>query len=643
MPSDATTAAALPAPESLAALAKGKPGAVSPPSVPKIIAPAKPKAGTPSKHKGKASPKPKLSSSSKPAAVATTQSSTSLRSSSATAISATSTGDGLFPTPFGGLFPTPGFGLGLFPTPSVDLFIRAPAEDASKNSFIPEAVAAAVPPRTPEQGSLDGPENLRIRLVVPAPATPERPALVDRTIHLNGQEWYLTEMFRTPKNAATFPNYTAISYRWYDGRLPNPFFDGYLMSNLTLPSLESAMRNSPQEAFWIDCFSIPAEKPLKGIILDLLSNIFSAAHEVIVPLGLNSRKTLPLLAGKSDLATTPLPDLESALQDLNQEAWVQSIWTYKEALSSKQYIFTDRSWKKTNSATGTSEPQLTDLKFFKRISEALHSYTSAKKWTAYDVRANLSNVDALEDLGLDRQQNEESYTRSVFESLASLDRRYVESDKNFFWGLYGVITEDQIPANKPHSTLSELYERFFEVCEGKNDYSFVYTMAERQTVAGKGVYPKPGPIHSLLSWATDANYQTGTRTPKGIKLDGMVTLQPATALGQRGKKFIQSWFASGVPAITDDGSDGSIARKVLQILRMIDYSGSEEFVLTGDGVFFPQRPVGPKDTILVASQLGWAFGSPGFAKVQDAAGATYVPGVFVGHVAKDKVAAVLMS
>ncbi|GME25815.1 hypothetical protein GTA08_BOTSDO03262 [Neofusicoccum parvum] len=467
------------------------------------------------------------------------------------------------------------------------------------------------------------------------------PALVDRTITLNGKEWYLTEMFRTPENVATFPNYTAVSYRWYDGRLPNPFFDGYLMSNLTLPSLESAMRNAPQEAFWIDCFSIPAEKPLKGIILDLLSNIFSAAHEVIVPLGLESRKTLSLLAGNSALSTTPLPDLENALLDLNQEAWVQSIWTYKEALSSKKYIFTDRSWKKSNGATGTNEPQLTDLKFFKRVSEALNSYTKAKKWTAYDVRKNIANVDALEDLGLDRQQNQ-PYTRSVLESLSSLDRRYVESDKNFFWGLYGAITEDQIPASKPHSSLSDLYERLFEVCEAKNDYSFVYTTAERQQTPGKTFYPQAGPLHSILSWASDSSYQTGTQTPEGFELDGMVTLKPTATLGPRGKTFLQSWFKSGVPSIADDGSDGSIARKALQVLQMMDYAGSEEFMLTDDGIFYPQRPVGPKASVLVASQLGWAFGSPGFAQVQDAAGTIYVPGVFVGHVAKDKAVPVLM-
>lgn len=472
--------------------------------------------------------------------------------------------------------------------------------------------------------------------MVPAPITADRPALVDRTIKLNGKEWYLTEMMRTTANAATFPKYTAISYRWYDGRLPNPFFDGFLMSNLTLPSLESAMRTSTQQAFWIDCFSIPAEKPLKGIILDLLSNIFDAAHEVIVPLGLNDPKTLPLLAGTTALSAAPANDLVTALKDLNQEEWVKSIWTYKEVLSSKNYIFTDRNAKP---AAGAKEAQIKDLKFFEKVGEALSLYKKQTGLTSWDLRKNMTQVDALEDLGLARTLKK-PYEGSVFEALANLDRRFVESDKNFFWGFYGVLTLDMIPNSKPHSTLADLYERLFELCEKKKDFSFVYTSAERQTTKLKTVYPKAGPLHSIITMPGDANYQTGTQSAQGLTLDGMVTLKATTALGKRGKDYIQAWFKTDVPAIPEDGTDKSIAAKALQVIQMADYKGSKEFILTDDGIFFPQTPAGANPTILVTSQLGWSFGSPGFAKTSTGA---YIPGAFIGHVAKDIAKPVLMA
>ncbi|KAG8162389.1 hypothetical protein KVR01_008154 [Diaporthe batatas] len=512
----------------------------------------------------------------------------------------------------------------------------------SVNTYLPiEDISPINIPADPEDGIRDGPENLRLRLVVPSPPTPEMPALVNRSLHLNGQDWYLTELFMTPDNAATFPNYTATSYRWYDGRLPNPFFDGFLMSNLTLPSLESTMRNSPHDAFWIDCFSIPAEPPLKGKILDLLPNIFSAASEVIVPLGLNSRSTLPLIAGNADLTNTPAADLEAAILDIDQEQWVRSIWTYKESMNAKRYIFTDRSWT-DGAAASTNEPQVADIQFFKRVAEGLMIYSKSQNWTDYETFEKLPNVDGLVNIGLDRQLSGATYSRSVFQSLSSLDRRFVESDKNFFWGLYGAITEQAVPEGRS-STLSDLYGFFFEVCETKNDFSFIYTTAERSTIPGKTFYPAQGQIHSILTWATDGNYQTANITDEGIKLDGMVTLEQKTALGQRGQNFIADWFASGIPENAGNGGNASVVSKVLKIIQMIGFTGSGDPIFTEDGIFFPQWVVPSSNavdipTVLVTSQLGWPFGSPGFAKVKG----QYVPGAFIGHVAAQEARTILM-
>lgn len=466
------------------------------------------------------------------------------------------------------------------------------------------------------------------------------PALVNRTLQLNGRDWYLTELFLTPENAANFPNYTATSYRWYNGRLPNPFFDGFLMSNLTLPSLESTMRNSPHEAFWIDCFSIPAEPPLKGKILDLLSNIFSAANEVVVPLGLNSRDTLPLLAGNSDLSKTSVADLEAAMRDLDQEQWVKSIWTYKEALSAKRYTFSDRSWATGASNSKVGEPKVADVRFFSRVAEGLELYARSQNWTDYDAYQNLPNVDGLVNIGLDRQLSGATYSRSVFQSLSSFDRRYVESDKNFFWGLYGASRRKQSPPTEaPRS----------RTCTGSYSRSVRRRMASPSSIPPPNVLlrlTRPSILHragfSIVTWATDGNYQTGNVTAEGIQLNGMVTLEQTPALGQRGRAFIGDWFASGNPEITEDGSDTSISRKALEIIKMVGYAGSEDPLFTDDGIFFPQWTVPvnatSKTTVLATSQLGWSFGSPEFAKTQG----LYVPGAFIGYVAAQEAGLVLM-
>lgn len=519
----------------------------------------------------------------------------------------------------------------------------------------------SAPTSTNTTSATIGPDNLLLRLLVPSPPTAQFPALLNRTISLNDKDWYITEQYLTPENAATFPNYTAISYRWYDGRLDNPFYDGYLISNLTLPSLESAMRNAPPEAnsaFWIDGFSIPAEKPLKGMVLDLLSNIFSAAYEIVVPLGLQSRNTMSLLAGTEDLKSVSTDVLGAALADLNQDAWAMSIWTYKEALSAKRYLFTDRDLSPSND----TEPTATDLQFFKRVSNALDVYGNALNWTIFDQRLNLPNVDLLEDVGLDRQLNPDPYTRSVVEVLSNLDRRFVESDGNFYWGLYGAITEETIPADTPSSTLAEKYDWLTEVCENKGDYSFIYTSTNRSTTAGKTFYPESpssGGWHGLLTWPTDSNYQTANVSSDGsTTLNGIVSISPGVTLGSTGSDFIMSWvdstdMPSNITSIfagnsTDDTTVAATIHSVLS--EYMGFSGSiEDSILTEAGIFYPQRTVSGLNanvtTLLVTSLLGWPFGAPGLAQTIDSASgsATYVPGVFVGNVLKDQAAPVAMS
>lgn len=518
-----------------------------------------------------------------------------------------------------------------------------PVAVQTTNPFIP-VEEKAINATTPSEGSLDGPDNLRLRLIVPTPPTADMPPLVNATVKLNGREWYITELFRTPENAATFPNYTAISYRWYDGRLPNPFFDGFLMSNLTLPSLASAMRNSQQDAFWIDCFSIPATQPLKGAILDLLSNIFSTAHEVIVPLGLESRDTMKFLTNGTDLSTLDATTLTNVMEDLNQEEWVNSIWTYKESLSSKTYTFTDRDRLSYNQTGDGAEPSAKEVSFFNGVSTLSQRYMDKTGLNDFDMRLAMRNVDALVELGLDRTLNS-AYERSFFTSMSSLDRRYVESEGNFFWGLYGAITEELMPLDKPSATLADKYDRLFEIAEAKKDYSFIYTSTTRRAQAGRTFYPVSANLDSILNWPTSEAFQTAEVAADGtISLQGMVSLPQQAALGKAGSSFIQQWFQTNVPNITADATDAGVASKVYQIIKQLDFTGSEQPILTTDGLFFPQQavPAGQNATVLVTSQLGWSFGAPGLAKVDLGNGTTYIPGAFVGSVKKSKAASIAM-
>src|SRR2546421_7037802 len=84
--------------------------------------------------------------------------------------------------------------------------------------------------------------DLRIRLLVKSAV---KPTFIETKIDLNGEQWHLAEfIYNATMDRQDLPSFACISYRWFGGRKPNPFYKEKYMSNLTLPSLATAMRNT---------------------------------------------------------------------------------------------------------------------------------------------------------------------------------------------------------------------------------------------------------------------------------------------------------------------------------------------------------------------------------------------------------------
>jgi hypothetical protein len=75
------------------------------------------------------------------------------------------------------------------------------------------------------------------------------------------------------------------------------------------------------------------------------------------------------------------------------------------------------------------------------------------------------------------------------------------------------------------------------------------------------------------------------------------------------------------------------------------YSGSDRFLWTTHGIYFPQRELAQdaRIEILVATEVRWVFGAPGLAKQTRREEIEYVPGVFVGEILEDLASDVLMT
>lgn len=201
-------------------------------------------------------------------------------------------------------------------------------------------------------------------------------------------------------------------------------------------------------------------------------------------------------------------------------------------------------------------------------------------------------------------------------------------------GLYGAITE-AVLYKKSQKSINDYYARLFEVCEVKNDYSFIYTNNQRNTTTGYRAYPQAAPVKSIASWHSEGALQKAVRNATGFYLDGMLSMQSQAILGTNGKNFLDDFYSSGIPEfanITFDGSDASYAATNYEILKLVGFTGSSTPLYTENGMFFPQSEVAGNVTFLAATQVSWSFGSPGLALVQNSTTGVidFVPGAFMG-------------
>jgi hypothetical protein len=158
-------------------------------------------------------------------------------------------------------------------------------------------------------------------------------------------------------------------------------------------------------------------------------------------------------------------------------------------------------------------------------------------------------------------------------------------------------------------------------------------------VAGpQGRYWRPlaGLLEAIISWHSFGNGQPGHHDSEGFWLENMILLKPSDELGNSARKFLDDWLKR-VHLDELNHDDDQIAEQLLADLRKMSYTGSEHFLWTIHGIFFPQVSV-EKDSdieIFVSTGVFWTFGAPGLAKVTRGEEVGLVPGVFVGELLKE--------
>lgn len=155
--------------------------------------------------------------------------------------------------------------------------------------------------------------------------------------------------------------------------------------------------------------------------------------------------------------------------------------------------------------------------------------------------------------------------------------------------LYGAITEAVLDKASQKGIIG-YYARLFEVCEVKNDSSFIYTNTQRNTTTGYRAYLQAAPVKSIASWHSEGALQKAARNATGFYLDGMISMQSQATMGASGKDFLDDFYSRDIPEfanVTLDGSDASYAVTNYEILKLVGFTRSSTPLYTEDSTFFP--------------------------------------------------------
>jgi hypothetical protein len=346
--------------------------------------------------------------------------------------------------------------------------------------------------------------------------------------------------------------------------------------------------------------------------------IYSIADEVIVALTSDRSGALEEMLRSDRLSDFNLLAFEN-------DDWVKSVWTYQEVVNSQRLQITCTDPHSNAVVDGST--------FLNRIGFSLDQYKKANALNSFDIRARFPRLDAFEDLIADWMVS--GYTsRSALQVMSNLDRRVALEPANYYYSMIGSLTQKP-SARNAGSQISDIVRRVMEICEEKNDYSFIFSSTPRD-LGPRGYWkPRPESLHSILPWFSHGSRQSGRHDSQGFWLEKMVCLQTPQEDDSLDTTTIREMLQNlpiGISNFPGSLSD-AFTTLIPDLLARIGFTGTKDYVKTSAGAFYLQATI-PADAeydIVVATEVYWMFGSPGFLKTKGVQNPVcVVPGVFVG-------------
>lgn len=471
----------------------------------------------------------------------------------------------------------------------------------------------------------NAPENI-FRLLVPA--TDDTPPDVP-SVELCGSRWWLTEWM--PISEA--PPYTCISYSWGSGKVDNIFEGGNLMSYRTIPAIEAAItaaqspdiwikalecnpRDEQKEAaklsealkaaqsIWIDEICMPPQGSARTKCLLNIGAIYSSATQVLAVLSESCDKLLRKAHAVEHMNADDLFTLEN-------EDWLARLWTLLEMTKSKKTLFIARS---------SSSALILALDFLGNIATDTAHYADANEFDRNELSMRFPRLESLqESIAADRIAEFTGTGRSAFQVMSEMQKRCTERESDRIYAMIASITD--LSSDRLDDAILHPAENFMRICEEKGDYSFIYCIAARSDIPGRGWRPASDQLQTILSGLlTSGSGLSGCLKATHLQLDNMCRMTP-----------------SHLNPIAK--SNGNIATALLEQLRQKGFTGCGEYLELESGYFFPQSSFSrSKDIFVVASpDVQWAQGAPALLlRANDTDINQFCDvGVFIGRLPKD--------
>ena len=384
------------------------------------------------------------------------------------------------------------------------------------------------------------------------------------------------------------------------------------MSDRAVRAVEATIEAVDPAAIWFDALCVPAHEPQRTLCLRSMGAIYAAASRVVAVLSASTMEVLETIRDGGSVTPDQLEALEG-------DEWVSRAWTYQELVNSREFLFVSESGRR---------PAVPAAAVLNGLGAAIQEYRRSNGLDTFRFREAHPRLDHLESLIADWLQADDGDRSALLVMSMMANRSSVDNDDKYH-AMVGALSTDAVWDRE--ATAISAAEYFMRVCEGKGDYSFVFSSAERTPEASRRWRPHPGPLPAILWWPPDGSGQPGEAQGSVLRLLDMHRATRGSPTAEAAA-FVDRWLAAvGATAAPDDRPHAVLAQ-----LTRAGFSGRGEWIELTEGYFFPQHGAHSPDDldIVLATQVTWRFGAPGLLVQRSGRAATVFRdvGVFVGVV-----------